>query len=857
MYLTGESSLRPMRFRLSTSMMRISLLFNGVLVLALYSVTLNYSTGVENGPHHVDGLSMASLFPVAAERNLTGTYPDKQERQSVIDPDDSTLEEGLCAGKDGVLLIQLGDTQSAVGTMFFIYVVNHLIYAHLHNLQPWIHLLPNPPCHDPAVHGMEPHHFQMLTGTKEEEIYGTGDSVCTHTRRNSYYPGTPKTNPNTLKLQNITIHGNGVFDTYFKSTGFPPKDPSCRKKPLLILNRRSVDPGMHFCAPWSAHPWPHRNIPLTNRPEGQGKTIQQWLQPMRQRASDQVRQYHKPLPWLQYHINKANPSSRCLSMHIRMTDKGNGRRKKPLSVFQAYAEAYAKASGGNSIYVATDDATVLTAIESEWKIASLRYQENTIRMNGGSAAIFHQFINETHRTNTEGFVDIYAMSKCDFFVYGFSAMAEATVYVNPELHDRSVNVDAPPKEIVSVKEFEKMVADHYGVQEADYQDFPPLGVPRHNQPIQETDAIDPVLREQVRVQTMFQEILHQNQHPQDCRKRRLLMTWRRPGPWDGFTLEIQDMGRRLMSALATDRTLIVRDDYKSAYAPEKCTYSTGIHVDATNAWECLYAPISNCSEAMTDWAQSAKRMDRVNSSLVSGVGIYNDNARSNFFSTNYYGNLRVIEGSRFGSASDIDRVEHWERTMGRFWVRSQTAAYLWKPSLGLQSEIDARLPRALLDSHVPYIGMHIRFTDNRLTFAKDFGRDPNVTKSLTHYMEIAEEIRGETNISTIYLATDSTQVMDELKQSIHYKEWSFHIQEAEVLRSDTNDYMWFKNQRSQMGASIATDVEVLRRADYLIGSFGSNVYRLVTQLNTAFMVDRYPLSRARHKSVDVDWYEDP
>lgn len=150
-----------------------------------------------------------------------------------------------------------------------------------------------------------------------------------------------------------------------------------------------------------------------------------------------------------------------------MTDKGNGRVKQPLSVFQAYAEAYAKVSGGGkSIFIATDDATVLTTIQTQWKIDAsssslIKYQDAAIRMNGGSAAIFHDYQNETHRTNTEGLVDIYAMSKCDFFVHGYSAMAEAVIYIHPDLHNRSVNVDVPKQEIIPVKEFERMVADYY------------------------------------------------------------------------------------------------------------------------------------------------------------------------------------------------------------------------------------------------------------------------------------------------------------------------------------------------------------------------------------------------------------
>jgi hypothetical protein len=99
--INEQRRLVKMIFRISTSMMRISLVLNVVLVLALYSVTLNYSTGVENSSHQFDGF--ASPIPLAAERNLSESHNNKHERPSPVVPDASALEEGLCAGKDGVV----------------------------------------------------------------------------------------------------------------------------------------------------------------------------------------------------------------------------------------------------------------------------------------------------------------------------------------------------------------------------------------------------------------------------------------------------------------------------------------------------------------------------------------------------------------------------------------------------------------------------------------------------------------------------------------------------------------------------------------------------------------------------------
>jgi hypothetical protein len=779
-------------------------------------------------------------------------------------------QKGLCSNKNGVLLIQQGDQNSATGTLFFIYIVNHLIYAELYNLQPWIHLKPRLPCHDEVIHGSAPTSFQMLAGVKEELLWGSGDQYCRYDKRNSSYPGPPDlpAQQDTLQLQKFKVLGNGIWNTYFETTGFPPNDDSCLKLPLLILDDWSVDPGMHFCAPWSCHAWPHHSRPKAFRPEGMNTTVHEWFEPMRQRASKVVREYFKPLPWLKHEIIKANPvrDGKCLSMHIRMTDKGNGRYKTQLVHYQKYAESYVRASGGNPIFVATDDQSVILTIQSDWKIGKSLYQESAIRMNAGASdATFHIFQNETHRINTESLVDIYAMSKCDFFVHGYSAMAEGVFYLYPQLHNQSVNLDLPKREVITTDHFELMVGDyhHIDVTSPEYKAQSESTKSRSSRP----PVLDPILVEQIRVQSEFQQLIHANQHPQDCKKERILMTWRRDGPWDGFTLELQDMGRRLMTAVATGRTLIVRDGFQSAYAPENCKWKTGVQTNASNSWTCLYEPISNCTESMTDWFQSFLNGDQANTSLVSGYGILDNmhSTRSHFFSTTYYGKQRVVEGTRFGIGGgkyhDIDRVENWERMMGRFWIRAQMAAYLWKPALGLQSEIDARFPRELMESSSgttpPYIAFHIRFTDNRAPFADEFGRDANFTRSLSHYMLIAQEIRDNTQISRIYVATDNQDILVQLAESHFNKDWEFYVQKAEVLRSNSSEYMWFKNKRSDMGASIATDVEVMRRADYLVGSFASNVYRLATELNTAYMVNRYPITLPRHRTVDIEWYEDP
>lgn len=80
-----------------------------------------------------------------------------------------------------------------------------------------------------------------------------------------------------------------------------------------------------------------------------------------------------------------------------------------------------------------------------------------------------------------------------------------------------------------------------------------------------------------------------------------------------------------------------------------------------------------------------------------------------------------------------------------------------------------------------------------------------------------------------------------------------------VDRSESGAFMWFESLRGNAAAGIATDVDVLKRASFLIGSYQSNVFRLVAGLQQAYHVSNFTFSRGMERvyPVDVEWYEDP
>jgi hypothetical protein len=368
---------------------------------------------------------------------------------------------------------------------------------------------------------------------------------------------------------------------------------------------------------------------------------------------------------------------------------------------------------------------------------------------------------------------------------------------------------------------------------------------KHSEKDHEQLLIDPILQHQIDLQNQFQRLLRKQQFPVKCHETRILLTFNTTRPADGFARELQDMGRLLQVAIATQRCLVVRDQWTSAYVNEEIC-----DVNRTNHWLCLWQSLSSCSEALIQ--PSANSTLPANQS--SGLAIYEHVENTHYFDTYLYGAQRIREARKWpwGIHAFTDIVPHWERIMGRFWIRSQLSHFLWKPSRGLQALMEQRL----VEIDEPYIGMHIRFTDNRNSLQHEFGRDAAVTRSFDNFMEHAKRIRHLYNVSTIYISTDCDQIVPQTNRRVYRNRWKFVFQDN-VQRGSSRRHLWFQEGRASAAAGIATDLELLRRANFLIGSHQSNVYRLACQLNHAHFTEKYRYDMRRHFSVDVEWFEDP
>jgi hypothetical protein len=115
-----------------------------------------------------------------------------------------------------------------------------------------------------------------------------------------------------------------------------------------------------------------------------------------------------------------------------------------------------------TIFVATHDADVLEDLleaSSMLKRSMIKVQEPKVLQRTKGKDIFNT--HETHRLNSEVLAHIFLLAKCDFLVHGKYVVAEGAIYVNPLLHNRSVNVDFPQDERINPLEFAELVRSYY------------------------------------------------------------------------------------------------------------------------------------------------------------------------------------------------------------------------------------------------------------------------------------------------------------------------------------------------------------------------------------------------------------
>jgi len=211
-------------------------------------------------------------------------------------------------------------------------------------------------------------------------------------------------------------------------------------------------------SPLSSKAWQYDDIPneLWNP---NNSTLKLWLEPMRMKASEIVRKYFVFQPFIVERALQVNPvdsASPCLAIHLRNGDdkKGLHRKKFPPNKFRDYLLAFARA-GGKHVYLASDTTRPIEYIMEHFPstITSMIRTQGSFVVRSSWKWPAHM-MEDHHRTNSEALVDVLAMSKCQLLLHGNSALSEAAIYLNTNLHNQSVNWEDPDR--LSVDQFEAL-----------------------------------------------------------------------------------------------------------------------------------------------------------------------------------------------------------------------------------------------------------------------------------------------------------------------------------------------------------------------------------------------------------------
>ena len=369
--------------------------------------------------------------------------PRLDERQSPSTVQESTTNE--CDNTiHGILHIAHVGKNAGPGIAFFISILNQLIYAENNNLVPFVHLNNESKLiYDDEIHGETNEEILVIEDVQDVLM---GNNMSSNNRSTQ------------SKKKYVILHGNGIWKSYFRSVSdFVPGIKSCSGKPIFSIDKNMVGTLNSFI-PWSIKAWQYDDIPneLWNP---NGVTLKSWLEPMRRKANDLIKTYYDFQPFLVQRAQQANPihseSSPCLAVHLLNTDKeGKHREKIPPNKFRDYFNAFAR-SGGKHIYISSDSRRSLEYIRDHFpsNINSMIRTQGPYVVRSSWKWPIHM-LEKHHRTNSEVLVDILAMSKCQLLLHGNSAISEAAIYLNLNLHNNSVNLEDPDK--MNVNQFEHL-----------------------------------------------------------------------------------------------------------------------------------------------------------------------------------------------------------------------------------------------------------------------------------------------------------------------------------------------------------------------------------------------------------------
>jgi len=544
-------------------------------------------------------------------------------------------------------------------------------------------------------------------------------------------------------------------------------------------------------------------------------------------------------------------ATKVLGVHMRGTDKFLSRKVEPEEYF-SYIDSYISAQEALghtvAIFLATDDTSYRSRTVT--KYGSRVVEQPNVSRASGSDAIWKS-ANDTTSPSKKGqtvLLDSLLLSKCDFLLKSASAVSEFAIYFNAKLIRKSYDfslTEHPQPTWAQDKVLETVAAS----TETAAATRPVIGLPvgclnasfmNMSTSLSPDEAIEifnscsataktAATRASAKLEARLAE--YRNSTATSCSANGVLRI--KPQPFTiGWTSHLHAWLKAYMKGY---------DEDKPVLSPPSDMWFDPRFCGGMGTAGCLFEhqASDDCDEMHAEDTSYAG--EEVLTTLDRKVISYNP---------------PILTGK---AADGLENMYSWYlkgdalipkeySEMNWFWYTSAMFTHAFKPSATLQKAIDAALAStglgAALGGSTPILGMQVRRGDKcSASWSKCI--------EFSEYMLKAEEYRTAYGINTIYLATDSTDVLKEA-QTI-YTNWTFlhfkgghdfaKLVELAFPVSLGSASVWDNvvprlqgEGRTYINTLNAwlTQIEItlLSKCDAFIGQMSSNVLRAAYELST-------------------------
>ena len=308
-----------------------------------------------------------------------------------------------------VLAIEGGDAGAAFATLYYLYVVNGVQYAWHKGYVPYI----------------------VFNATWMQQTMGTAAADAPPLWEHFFRSYCPGVGPWLARCSNVVAVR-------------PPQ-------------RWWGMQGVHGAFKWSVKAWyygSHERARCSR--EGWCTSYRERLyRSWRSTGSAVVSRAHLPNPAVAAAVDEAWQStmgdcaaSESLAVHLRGSDKATRRRFIGIEEWEPFVASFFDSHRRGCAFVATDYVPFSAVVQSRWaeRWGAARVRMRTISTRsadklGNFAGDHASTRDQKLRVALDVLVDLSLMARCNYFLHGASAVAEATHYTNPHLHRRSVDLE--------------------------------------------------------------------------------------------------------------------------------------------------------------------------------------------------------------------------------------------------------------------------------------------------------------------------------------------------------------------------------------------------------------------------------